>query len=90
LPECVFDNANRTQTIHNYDIKPNIRKLPIGHLGQIFFCAGIQTFHLARAYTPCSAVKIAALLHFDNHQTITILHDQINFLTLAAPTDLSY
>ena len=58
----IFHDANRAQTIHKYDIKPNIGKRPIGHLGQIFFCAGIQRFHLARAYTPSSAVKFAASL----------------------------
>ena len=58
----IFHDANRAQTIHKCDIKPNIGKRPIGHLGQIFFCAGIQRFHLARAYTPSSAFKFAASL----------------------------
>ena len=88
VPECVFDDANLAQRIHKSDIKPNIRKGPIGHLAQIFLCAGIQTFHLARANARCCAVKITALLHFDENQSIAIMRDQINLTAFATPTAL--
>ena len=51
---------------------------PLGILPKYSFCTGIQTFHLARANARYCAVKITALLHFDKHQSIAIMCDQIN------------
>ena len=88
VPECVFDDANFAQCIHKCDIKPNIRKGPIRHLAQMFLCAGIKAFYLARANARCCAVKITALFHFDKHQSIAIMCDQINLTEFATPTAL--
>jgi len=83
----IFHDANRAQTIHKCDNNRTSVSDPLGIWAKYSSARAYRGF-IWRGLTRLPA-RSNLLLHFNKHQSITILHDQINFTAFATSTALS-
>ena len=89
MSERVFDDFDVSGAIDQCHVNANRSVLTQWHPGEVFASGVIDALQLAQSDPFHRTGEITGLFDFDENQPITVLRDQVNFTTLAAPPVLA-